>query len=66
MLGKEGTLVQKQLLPSLIGRRDGIGVAEKEVYGNSENGGWGQAIVIRYFLFPLFVGGRSADTSALS
>jgi hypothetical protein len=37
LLRKEGTLVQKQLLPSLIGRRDGIGAAGKEVYGNSEN-----------------------------
>jgi len=35
--GKDGTLVQKQLFPWLTRRRGGIGAAEKEVYGNSEN-----------------------------
>jgi hypothetical protein len=34
---KDGTLVQKQLFPWLTRRRRGIGAAEKEVYGNSEN-----------------------------
>ena len=36
-VGKDGTLVQKQLFPWLTRRRRGIGAAEKEVYGNSEN-----------------------------
>jgi hypothetical protein len=33
---KDGTWVQKQLFPWLT-RRRGIGAAEKEVYGHSEN-----------------------------
>ena len=34
---KDGTSVQKKLFPWLTKRRGGIGAAEKEVYGNSEN-----------------------------
>jgi hypothetical protein len=36
-VGKDGTSIQKQLFPWLTGKKGGIGTAEKEAYGNSEN-----------------------------